>query len=188
MRIVKKNLLDETSMARFMTETILLRTLDHPNILRLNEMYQDPKRFFVVTELCHGGELFDTIENYVNTGKFCTESEAVYILSQMLSAVAYLHANEVIHMDLKPENVLFISKKDQNIKLIDFALAQATVGDQSLKILGRPLPSVGQPQALGTAYYIAPEVLTGKFDTSCDIWSLGCILYLMLTGVPPFPG
>ena len=81
MRIVKKNLLDETSMARFMTETILLRTLDHPNILRLNEMYQDPKRFFVVTELCHGGELFDTIENYVNTGKFCTESEAVYILS-----------------------------------------------------------------------------------------------------------
>jgi len=99
-------------MARFMTETLLLRRLDHPNILRLNEMYQDPKRFFVVCELCHGGELFDTIENYVNTGKFCNESEAVYIISQTLSAISYLHANEIIHMDLKPENVLFISKKD----------------------------------------------------------------------------
>ena len=135
----------ETRMARFMTETILLRNLDHPNILRLNEMYQDKRRFFVVTELCHGGELFDTIENYVNTGRFCTESEAVYILSQLLSSVAYLHANEIIHMDLKPENVLFISKKDQNIKLIDFALAQSTTGDQNVKILGRALPSVGQP-------------------------------------------
>jgi serine/threonine protein kinase len=99
-------------MARFMTETLLLKSLDHPNILRLNEMYQDAKRFFVVCELCHGGELFDTIENYVNTGKFCTESEAVYIISQMLSAISYLHQNEIIHMDLKPENVLFISKKD----------------------------------------------------------------------------
>ena len=80
-RIVKKALLTETRMARFMTETILLRNLDHPNVLRLNEMYQDKRRFFVVTELCHGGELFDTIESYVNAGRFCTESEAVYILS-----------------------------------------------------------------------------------------------------------
>ena len=92
-RIVKKNQLDETTMARFMTETLLLRTFDHPNILHLNEMYQDRKRFFVVTELCHGGELFDTIESYVNTGKFCTEAEAVYIVSQILSAVVYLHTN-----------------------------------------------------------------------------------------------
>ena len=116
MRIVKKALLDETLMARFMTETLLLRTFDHPNILHLNEIYQDRKRFFVVTELCHGGELFDKVSNDGNFG----EKEAAEVMRQLLSALFYLHEREIIHRDLKLENLVYQDKEQKAIKLIDF--------------------------------------------------------------------
>lgn len=91
-------------------------------------------------------------------------------------------------MDLKPENILFLSSVEQNIKLIDFHQAQAICGDNTLKMLGRPLPSSSLGKAVGTSYYVAPEVIDKDYNEKCDCWSIGCILYAMLTGVAPFDG
>jgi len=94
-------------------------------------------------------------------------------------------------MDLKPENILFQSKTDVLIKLIDLGLVRSSLGKGVVPILGVPLPSAeysDEVDVIGTSYYIAPEVLERNYNESCDIWSLGAILYLMLTGVPPFNG
>lgn len=117
-----------------------------------------------------------------------SEEDAAQIITQVLSAVAHLHKNEIIHMDLKPENILFLSSVENNIKLIDFHQAQSTVGSGSVKLLKRPLPSANLGKALGTSYYIAPEVIDRDYNEKCDLWSIGCILYGMLTGCAAFDG
>ena len=91
-------------------------------------------------------------------------------------------------MDLKPENILFLSSVEFNVKLIDFHEAHATCGDNPLKMLKRPLPSSSLGIAVGTSYYVAPEVFDKDYNEKCDCWSIGCILYAMLTGVAPFDG
>lgn len=116
------------------------------------------------------------------------EIEAAQIVTQLLSAVNYLHKNEIIHMDLKPENILFLSGIEGNIKLIDFHQAQSTTGTGPVKMLGKPLPSSSQSKAVGTSYYVAPEVIEKDYNEKCDIWSIGCILYASLTGCAPFEG
>ena len=116
------------------------------------------------------------------------EKEAVKIMTNVLSAVSYLHKNHIIHMDLKPENILFLSKEGYNIKLVDFHHVQSTRGYDEVPLIKKPLPSAAPEEPVGTPYYIAPEVLSGSFDEKCDIWSIGCILYTMLTGFPPFTG
>ena len=110
------------------------------------------------------------------------------MITQVLSAVAYLHKNQIIHMDLKPENILFLSSVEQNVKLIDFHLAQATCGTNELKLLKRPLPSSNLGKIQGTSYYVAPEVIDKHYTEKCDVWSIGCILYAMVTGCAPFGG
>jgi len=117
-----------------------------------------------------------------------SEEDAAQIITQVLSAAAYLHSNEIIHMDLKPENILFLSDVENNIKLINYNQAQSTVGTGTLKILKRPLPSAKLGKALGTSYYVAPEVIEKEYTEKCDVWSIGCILYAMLTGCAPFNG
>ena len=95
----------------------------------------------------------------------------------LLSAIVYCHKYNIVHRDLKPENLLFESKKkDANLKVIDWGTSR--IFD----------PSVTMDQKFGTPYYIAPEVLRGKYNEKCDIWSLGVILYIMLCGYPPFNG
>lgn len=97
-------------------------------------------------------------------------------MRQALSALKYLHAHKIIHRDIKPENFLLFKPNDSdNIKIIDFGLSQREKQD----IEANPN---------GTAYYIAPEVLEGDFNSKCDIWSLGVVLYIMLCGWPPFKG
>jgi calcium-dependent protein kinase len=102
-------------------EIDIMRQLDHPNIVRLFEVFQDEKRFYLVTELCTGGELFDEITKRSHF----SERDAASIIKQVLSAVAYCHAKQICHRDLKPENILFDSNKQTNsIKLIDFGASQ----------------------------------------------------------------
>ena len=136
-----------------------------------------------------GGELFHQIENHANGGTLFTEEESATIVDQVLKGLRYLHQNKLILMDLKPENILFQSKTDVLIKLIDFGLVRSSLGKGVVPILGHSLPQASDEQeVIGTSYYIAPEVLDRSYNESCDVWSLGAILYLMLTGVPPFNG
>lgn len=107
-------------VSKFMTHMILLTNLDHPNIIKFYECFQDEKRFYIVTEMCWGGELFNYMEKYNEMDAVMTEKEAAEIIMSLLSTVNYLHENEIICMDLKPENILFFTKESHNIMLIDF--------------------------------------------------------------------
>lgn len=124
-------------------------------------------------ELCKGGELFDFL---IQSGSFTEELAATYC-RQMLSALSYLHAHNIAHRDLKPENFLIVDDFDNtHIKLIDFGFAKNMSVNN------------GMNTRAGTAYYISPEVLTGIYTEKCDVWSIGVILYMMLSGYPPFDG
>lgn len=173
-KIFRKDLaVSDSSQKKLMEEINILRSLDHPNIIRVYEFFEDNKRFYIVMEQCSGGELFEEILKRQNFG----EPQAAIILQQLFSAVAYLHDNGIIHRDLKPENILLEESRDiMNIKVIDFGTAVRV--DQSKTIKG----------AIGTAYYIAPEVLSGTYNYKCDLWSLGVIIFILLAGYPPFDG
>ena len=125
--------------------------------------------------LCTGGELFDRIikEEYFN------EEMACKIFRQILQALNYCHTDNIVHRDLKPENFLFVSKDpNSDLKIIDFGLSKI-ISNQGLKRM---------KTRAGTPYYISPEVLQGNYDITCDMWSAGCMLYILLCGYPPFYG
>jgi calcium-dependent protein kinase len=140
--------------------------------VRLYEVFQDDKRYYLVTELCTGGELFEEIAKRTNF----SEADAAEIIKQVLSAVSYCHAKKICHRDLKPENLLLDSKTNKTIKVIDFGTSQKL--DKNSKM----------DKPFGTAYYIAPEVLDSQYTEKCDVWSIGVILYILLSGHPPFDG
>lgn len=97
-------------------------------------------------------------------------------MKQLLSSIFYLHSNKIVHRDLKPENILIEKSKNNIIKVIDFGTAKIFQGHEKLK------------QKQGTPYYIAPEVLNKNYTEKCDVWSCGVILYILLSGYPPFGG
>ena len=169
-KAIKKKHVDPSE---FYNEIELLKALDHPNIIKLFDCYQDKRYYYMVEEYCSGGDLFD----YIQKEKFFTERKAGTIFNQLLSAVNHLHKKRIVHRDLKPENIVLIEEKDQDvfIKLIDFGT--------SITIKGKNLT-----QELGTIYYIAPEVFMNNYNEKADIWSCGIILYTMLCGHPPFCG
>lgn len=172
--VEKKKLTNEEEKEKFMAEIQILKQLDHPNILKIFEFYQDKKNYYLIIELCTGGELFDKI---IEQGSF-SEKEASYVMKQLLGAVYYAHSRNIAHRDLKPENILLDITSDggYNIKVIDWGTAKNFD------------PNKKMTEKFGTAYYIAPEVLKQKYDEKCDIWSCGVILYMLLSGCPPFGG
>jgi calcium-dependent protein kinase len=166
---------------RFLNEITALKTLDHPNIIKLFEIYEDEEDVYLVQELCTGGELFDYIVNQ----EFLSENQAAVIFEQILHSVTYCHKNAIAHRDLKPENFMFESSKEgSNLKLIDFGLScsyfktNPTGESQYTRMTTRA----------GTAFFMAPEVLEQNYSNGCDMWSCGVILYVMLCGYPPFDG
>jgi calcium-dependent protein kinase len=169
-KILKKSEQDEEKL---FLEVDILAKLSHPNIMQINEFYDDNTNFYIVSEFCSGGELFDTISE---KGVF-TEKEAAHLMKQIISAVCYSHQNNVVHRDLKPENILLEDKtEDPVIKLIDWGGARYFSKNKKMTKIS------------GTPYYIAPEVLNEVYDEKCDIWSCGVILYILLCGYPPFNG
>ncbi|KAM3147842.1 hypothetical protein pb186bvf_000170 [Paramecium bursaria] len=157
----------------FQNELKILRKIDHPNILKLYKVYETDKTIYLVTELCEGGELF----YFITKTKFLTEAQAAMIMRQMFSAVAYLHQNKIVHRDLKPENFLLrVADDPSSIKLIDFGLARPFKENELMT------------QANGSMYYFAPEMIEGLYNYEVDNWALGVILYIMLSGSPPFNG
>lgn len=163
------------NMERFRMEIQIMKIMDHPNIIKLYESFEDHKNIYLVLELCTGGELFDRI---IDTGHF-TETQAAIVMQNMFRAIFYMHENHICHRDLKPENFLFTTKEPiekTHLKVIDFGLACKYSQDQVLTTKA------------GTPYYVAPQVLAGKYDQSSDLWSLGVIMYVVLCGYPPFYG
>jgi len=165
----------EDGLARLREEIFIMCQLDHPNIVRLEEVYESHSEIYLVQELCLGGELFDRLDEQPDY--HYTESECARLVKQMLCAVRYLHSKGIIHRDLKLENFLFSSTaKDSELKMIDFGLSKHFRYGEV------------QHEAVGTPYTVAPEVIKGSYDERCDIWAIGVIAFLLLSGEPPFGG
>ena len=161
---------------RLKTEIDLLRATDHPNIIKLYEIFEDKYHLYLIMEECSGGELFTRLEMNAKRNKLYTEKDAAKIMKQILEAINYLHYHGVCHRDVKPENILFSSMEENSqLKLIDFGLSKVVkTTDDVIK---------GE---IGTLYYMAPEVILSNYNEKCDVWSCGVILYIMLSGNPPF--
>lgn len=172
--IHKNSIINDTEeRAKFISEIEILRKTDHPNIVKLYEFYEDEEHYHLVTEVVKGGELFD----YIIKSKMLSEKIAAHFMRQLLSAVLYCHQKNIVHRDLKPENLLLeTSGPDATLKVIDFGTSAICE------------PTKNLTQKYGTAYYIAPEVLRKDYNEKCDIWSCGVILYILLSGKPPFYG
>ncbi|ODV74091.1 calmodulin-dependent protein kinase CMK2 [Cyberlindnera jadinii NRRL Y-1542] len=158
----------------FYDELSLLQKCQHKNIVGFRDWFESKDKFYIVTQLATGGELFDRI---VEQGKF-TEKNAVKIIVQILDAVDYLHNKlNIVHRDLKPENLLYVTRDpDSELVLADFGIAKELL-----------TPDEVLTSSAGSLGYCAPEVLTGKgHGKPCDIWSLGVICYTILCGYSPF--
>eukprot|EP01137_Pigoraptor_chileana_P036195 Opistho-2@31370 len=171
-KIIEKAELNEASLAKLFREVRIMKLMDHPNIIKLYEVIDTPARLYLVLEYAAGGEVFDFL---VAHGKM-KEKEARSKFRQIVSAVQYCHAKHVIHRDLKAENLLLDA--DFNIKIADFGFSNMyTPGNKLDTFCGSPP-------------YAAPELFQGKkYDgPEVDVWSLGVILYTLVSGSLPFDG
>jgi len=158
-----------------LNEINILRTMDHPGILKIFEFYSSKQNYSIVTELCPGGELFQQI---IDKGPF-NERYSAYVMYQIFSAVNYCHKMHIVHRDLKPENILIVAKDREGlptIKICDFGTS---------KMFEK---GAVQRKLVGSSYYIAPEVLKKHYNEKCDVWSCGVIMYILLSARPPFGG
>ncbi|XP_028777100.1 CDPK-related kinase 5 [Neltuma alba] len=154
-------------------EVKILRALTgHNNLVQFYDAFEDQDNVYIVMELCEGGELLDRI---LSRGGKYSEDDAKAVLIQILNVVAFCHLQGVVHRDLKPENFLYVSK-DENaeLKAIDFGLSDFVKPDERLNDI------------VGSAYYVAPEVLHRSYSTEADVWSIGVIAYILLCGSRPF--
>ncbi|CAI5482535.1 unnamed protein product [Closterium sp. Yama58-4] len=152
---------------------MMQRARGHPRIVAMHEALEDARAVHVIMELCHGGELFHRIV----TRQRYSEPAAASVARQLASALAFLHARGVAHRDVKPENILLCSRDDDtSIKLTDFGAATLL------------LPGAQCTERVGSPYYLAPEVLSEQYGLQADVWSAGVVLFVLLSGSPPFSG
>ena len=172
MKIIEKNPYIDVDL--IINEINILKKLDHPNILKVLEFHLTNDKFYIITDYLPEGELFDEIDRK----SIFSEREAAYIIYQVLSAIRYCHKMRVVHRDVKPENIMIMGRENGllHVKLIDFGTAKLFKEGYKNNAL------------VGSSYYIAPEVIRGKYDEACDLWSIGVIMYILLTGFPPFNG
>jgi calcium-dependent protein kinase len=169
--IAKHKLKEELPHLR--RELEILQTVDHPNIVKLFETYEDAKYVHLVMEMCPGGDLLERMASH--DGLFA-EEEATMLMKKLLGALNHIHRLYIVHRDLKPENMLFSTKDETaEVKITDFGISK--------KFSESHMESV-----VGTPYYMAPEVLRGHYGREVDVWALGVILYMLLSGRQPFIG
>ncbi|XP_068526761.1 serine/threonine-protein kinase DCLK3 isoform X1 [Anas acuta] len=153
------------------SEILIIRSLSHPNIVSLIEVYETEAEIYLILEYVPGGDLFDAI---IESVKF-TEHDAAVMITDLFEALVYIHSKNIVHRDLKPENLLVQHNADKSttLKLADFGLA---------KLVTKPIFTV-----CGTPTYVAPEILAEKgYGLEVDMWAAGVILYILLCGFPPF--
>ncbi|CAB9508346.1 MAP kinase-activated protein kinase 2 (Fragment) [Seminavis robusta] len=164
-QVHRKEIVDELR-----NEIAILKDLDHPNIVRAIETFEFNGKISIVMEVCSGGDLFAR-DPY-------TEPEAARIVSSVLSAIAYMHSRQIVHRDLKFENILWANTSPMSeIKLIDFGLSKVYV-DHNKKLT----------DACGTIYTMAPEVILGQHTEKADMWSIGVVAFMLLASALPFHG
>ncbi|XP_026233477.1 serine/threonine-protein kinase 33 isoform X2 [Anabas testudineus] len=159
-------------------EINILKQVNHDCIIHLKEVYDTAKMIYLVTELCAGGELNQLLQRK----KVFTEDETRHIIRSLADAVVYLHKRDIVHRDLKLENILVKNSVDDdgriNIKVTDFGLSVQTGGVGIENIM---------TEACGTLIYMAPEMMSGRgYSQWCDLWSIGVVMYMLLCGEPPF--
>ena len=162
-------------------ELSILRKLHHPNIVSLKGFYEDADNYYIIMELVPGGDLMGFVEEFGPVGEEATR----VITKQILQGINYVHQLGISHRDLKPDNILIMQDEPILVKITDFGLAKFSDNLTVMKTF------------CGTLAYLAPEVITGKYNSSqtnsnysslVDIWSLGCLVYVLLTALVPFPG
>ena len=185
-------------------EIDLLHDLSHPSIIDLVDCYEDDRYLHMVVELCRGGELYEYVMKRVEKTKRAKQYQnpvdeqlAASIVRTICSAVAYLHEHDIVHRDLKLENILFVTKPSKNktgrggpsihtlpdVRLIDFGLSKSYNTHHRFSSLEKLSSFVG------TNYYVAPEVLSADgYTHSCDLWGIGVLAYALLSAKPPFNG
>ena len=172
---VKENEIDDMEIKN---EIEILKKLDHPNIVKIIEFYSTPKAYYIITDFCACGELYNQIKHQY------TEGQLAVLFYQVFSGLYYLHTKNIVHRDLKLENILISEiEKDNNtndkyfwVKIIDFGTAKIFEKNKNEKAV------------VGSSYYIAPEVLHKNYNEKCDTWSVGVILYMLIVGRAPFDG
>ncbi|KAL7684508.1 putative guanylate cyclase activating protein [Plasmopara halstedii] len=158
----------------FENEMRILRVLHHPNIVRMLETFEDEHHFYIIMELCSGGTLLDQVK--ARNKELC-EEKAKDIIRSLASVIQYLHSRNICHRDLKLENILVENlEQGGHIKLCDFGASTLFKSGASMR------------EVLGSVVYMAPEVLEGNYKESCDMWSLGVIMYMLLSNKAPFHG
>ena len=151
MKIIKKTTASNLKDSEIMNEISILKSLDHPKILKILDFYSTSNLYYIITEYCPEGELYNEI---IKKGKF-DEGKTAFIMNQLFKAILYLHSNNIIHRDLKPDNIM-ITKREKNdclqVKLIDFGTAKIFKKNQN------------HYNYVGSSYYIAHEILNRKYN------------------------
>lgn len=154
-------------------EVEIMQAVGHKTLLRLVDAFQTASEFILVMELVTGGELFERVVE----DEFISENEVIHYMKQILEGVEHMHSKNVLHLDLKPENIMIVRPNSNRIKLIDFGLARKYNPKENLKVM------------FGTPEFVAPEVLTyDRITPATDLWSIGVIAYVLLSGLSPFMG
>lgn len=156
-------------------EVDIMKSLQHKRLLQLYDAFDDGKREMVlIMELIEGGELFERVicDDFILTERACS-----IFMRQICEGVEYMHSQNILHLDMKPENILCVTRTGNQIKLIDFGLARRYNPKEKLQVL------------FGTPEFVAPEVVNfEKINTKTDMWSVGVICYVLLSGLSPFAG
>lgn len=174
MKVIYKSKLCSQQIDRnhMLKEFELMRELDHPNILKCFEIFEDADKIYLITEYCEGGNLHDKLVKE----SILSENCASQIMFQIFSALAYCHEKGIIHRDIKLDNIFLESQNGFRCKIGDFGSSCVCDND------------VGTTGCFGTSYYIAPEMLKSTYNDKVDVWSCGILLYVISTGKFPYSG
>ncbi|KAK9708034.1 serine/threonine protein kinase [Basidiobolus ranarum] len=177
----KRHIIKEKKVKYVTIEKSTLSKLHHPFIVRLHFTFQDNSSLYYVLDYAQNGELLSYIRKLGSFDENCTR----FYVAEIITAMEYIHSQGIIHRDLKPENILLDNK--MHIKLTDFGTAK--ILEEASEITSEELMEERTSSFVGTAEYVSPELLTDKaVSKSADFWALGCIIYQLLAGRPPFKG
>ncbi len=174
-KMLRKNKKNNKLNKEILNEIDLLKNLDHRNIINIFEFYEGSYIIYIVTQYCKSGNLFQYVRK---TNNYISEAQVSVILFQILSAINYCHQQNIIHRDIKPENIMLDDNSKSGypfVRLIDFGTSKYLENEYENELIGTP-------------YFIAPEVIKRRYDSKCDIWSIGILLYFLISKKRPFDG